>query len=73
MVFSMFSTAKIGEPAATEPTRGIPDASSTSLMPLQEPGPFSMTPFFTRALICDSAAFTDLKSNILAISARVGG
>ena len=41
----MFSTAKIGEPAATEPTRGIPDASSTSLMPLEEPGTFSMTPF----------------------------
>ena len=73
MVFSTFSKAKIGLPAATLPISGIPEISSTSLMPLEEPGTFSITPFLTSALICDSAAFTDLKSKIFAISALVGG
>ena len=53
--------------------RGIPEISSTNFIPLDEPGTFSITPFLTRALICDSAAFTDLKSRIFAISALVGG
>ena len=53
--------------------RGIPEISSTNFIPLDEPGTFSITPFLTRALICDSAAFTDLKSKIFAISALVGG
>ena len=71
--FSIFSTADIGEPAATLPTIGMPEYSSTNLSPLDESGTFTRTPFFTRAFMCDSAAFTDLKPIIFAISALVGG
>ena len=52
---------------------GIPEISSTNFIPLDEPGTFSITPFFTRAFIWDSAALTDLNSKIFAISALVGG
>jgi len=51
----------------------MPEASSINFIPLEDPGTFSITPFFTRAFICDSAALTDLKPKIFAISTLVGG
>ena len=71
-VSSMFSTARMGSPAATRPTMGSP-VSPTRRMPRDVPGTISMCPLRRSAFKCSSAALGDLKRSSLAMSARVGG
>ena len=73
MVFSMFSSAKIGPPALTKPITGIPDDWFDKVIPRDVPAAKSRTPFFFKAFKWSSAALGDLNPKVLEISDRVGG
>ena len=72
----MFSSARMGRPAATRPISGRPiwsRSESLSWMPRDAPGRSSSTPLRCRARRCSSAALADRNPRASAISARVGG
>ena len=74
IVFSIFSSAKIGPPAATSPIIGMSSlVVSFKIIPLDAPERILMKPFFSIARKCCSAALGDLKPRDFAISALVGG
>src|ERR1700722_7307603 len=72
----MFSSARMGRPAATRPMSGRPNCSrmvSFSWMPREVPGTRAITPLRARARRCSSAALAERNPSSRAISARVGG
>ena len=61
MLSSIFSAARIGSPAATRPTTGMPPCMpSGNLIPRDVPGVNTIAPFFAKAFRCSSAALGDL-------------
>ena len=64
--FSIFSVAKVGEPAATKPTIGYASGSMLESLliteiPRDAPLSIDINPFFSKARRCVSAEFGDLK------------
>ena len=71
-MFSIFSVARVGEPAATRPITGYSSCISALELelpiidiPLDVPLSIDMKPFFSRALRCVSAELGDLKPSSL--------
>ena len=78
IVLSIFSSAKVGEPAATNPITGysLPlFITALFLIEIPREAPLSIVikSFFSKALRCVSAELGDLNPNSLQISALVGG